>query len=130
MISCQQEGAGQLPETSVGRFQQKRGETSEGRKFHHHRAVNVDSNLHRDSSNIMISSITGPPAKPTVASEKNPPQEPCVSKVPLRVTAHSILLTLISVRRNSPLDCIQSLTDIKIIDVSLLVTDQIVWPEG
>lgn len=95
MISYQQEGAGQLPETSVSQFQQKRGETSEARKFHHHRALNVDSNLHRDSANIKISSITGPPASPTVASEKTrPPQESCVSKVPLLVTAHSILLNL------------------------------------
>lgn len=93
MIFYQQEGAGQLPETSVGPFQQKRDETSGGCKIHHRGALNVDSNLHRDSANIKISSITGLPANPTVASEKSLTQESCVSKDPLRVTALSILLS-------------------------------------
>ncbi|XP_029691509.1 leucine-rich repeat-containing protein 1 [Takifugu rubripes] len=82
----QQEGAGQLSESqrSIGRFPQKGDETGEGRKFQHHRALNMGSNLHRDSGNVRISSITGPPAKPA-ATENNLPQESCVSQVPLRL---------------------------------------------
>lgn len=89
MISYQQEATGQLStsQNSIGRFQQTGDETGEGRKFQHRRALNVGSNLHGHSGEI--SSSTKP-----VATENNLPQESGLCKVPLRVTAHSILVNL------------------------------------
>ncbi|XP_037638806.1 protein scribble homolog [Sebastes umbrosus] len=80
--------AGQQPPESEAlprRFRHQRGETREGRKLQHHRALNAGSGLHGDPPpNIKISSITGH-LKAALVTEKTLPQESPYSQVPLRL---------------------------------------------
>eukprot|EP00064_Thunnus_orientalis_P004650 superscaffoldBa00000427_g4662 len=88
----EEDGAGQQSESDAlpRRFRHQRGETREGRKFQQHRALNAESSLHGDPvHNIKVSSITGH-LKPSLLTEKTPPQESFISQVPLRVTARSL----------------------------------------
>ncbi|XP_067466031.1 protein scribble homolog [Thunnus thynnus] len=83
----EEDGAGQQSESDAlpRRFRHQRGETREGRKFQQHRALNAGSSLHGDPvHNIKVSSITGH-LKPSLLTEKTPPQESFISQVPLRL---------------------------------------------
>ncbi|XP_035848645.1 uncharacterized protein LOC116052769 isoform X3 [Sander lucioperca] len=83
----EEDGTGQLPESdAVPRWlRHHRGETREGRKSQHHRALNAGSGLQGDPiPNIKTSSITGH-LKSSLVTEKTLPQESFVSQVPLRL---------------------------------------------
>ncbi|KAG7216400.1 hypothetical protein INR49_021652 [Caranx melampygus] len=80
--------AGQLAESDAlpRRFRHQIGETREGRKFQHHRALNAGSGLQGDPlHNIKISSITGH-LKSSVVKEKTPPQESFISQLQIKVS--------------------------------------------
>ncbi|XP_032397271.1 protein scribble homolog isoform X1 [Etheostoma spectabile] len=82
-----EDGTGQLPESdAVPRWLcHHRGETREGRKSQHHRALNAGSGLQEDPvPNIKNSAITGH-LKSSLVTEKTLPQESFVSQVPLRL---------------------------------------------
>ncbi|XP_070772624.1 protein scribble homolog [Enoplosus armatus] len=85
----EEDGADQLSESDASPrwFRHQRGETREGRKFQHHRALNAGSGLHGDPvRNIKISSITGHlKTESSLVTEKSLPQEPFISQVPLRI---------------------------------------------
>uniref|UniRef100_A0A3Q1CG15 Disease resistance R13L4/SHOC-2-like LRR domain-containing protein n=1 Tax=Amphiprion ocellaris TaxID=80972 RepID=A0A3Q1CG15_AMPOC len=85
-----EDGAGQLShiDASPLRFRHQRGEAKEGRNFLHHRGLNAGPGLHGD---IKTPCITGH-LKSSVVTEKTLPQEPFVSKVPLRVTSRCALI--------------------------------------
>ncbi|XP_039640785.1 leucine-rich repeat-containing protein 1 isoform X4 [Perca fluviatilis] len=82
-----EDGTGQVPESDAVPqwLRHHRGETREGRKSQHHRALNAGSGLQGDPiSNIKTSSITGH-LKSSLVTERTLPQESFVSQVPLRL---------------------------------------------
>ncbi|XP_039640783.1 leucine-rich repeat-containing protein 1 isoform X2 [Perca fluviatilis] len=83
----EEDGTGQVPESDAVPqwLRHHRGETREGRKSQHHRALNAGSGLQGDPiSNIKTSSITGH-LKSSLVTERTLPQESFVSQVPLRL---------------------------------------------
>ncbi|XP_034753865.1 uncharacterized protein LOC117960227 isoform X2 [Etheostoma cragini] len=86
-LGPKEDGTGQLPESdAVPRWlRHHRGETREGRKSQHHRALNAGSGLQEDPiPNTKTSSITGH-LKSSLVTEKTLPKESFVSQVPLRL---------------------------------------------